>query len=91
MIGQDKFASPQEWGHWLSKQIEKEVNMAFGDLSGKTVYELKAEEFDMLFCRRCRKKPECDRSASAMSACQLLIDDGVWYDTHQSRLQPAPR
>jgi len=54
--------------------------MALKDLSGKTVYELEQEDFETLFCRRCKDYPQCPRDELKMKGCQLLVDSGL-YDT----------
>lgn len=54
--------------------------MALKDLSGKTVYELEGEDFEMLFCQHCKEYPQCPRGDLKIKSCQLLVASGV-YDT----------
>lgn len=56
--------------------------MPLKDLSGKTVYDLEPEDFEKLFCRLCRYQ-DCERSFKDMSACQLLVDTGVWDNLYR--------
>jgi len=49
------------------------------DLTGKTVYELDSEDFEKLFCRRCKENGGCPKDPRTMKVCQALIDSGIWY------------
>lgn len=57
--------------------------MMLKDLSGKTVYDLELEDFEVLFCRRCKEYEVCARAPDTQKACQALIDSNVWYQTNQ--------
>ena len=50
------------------------------DLSGKTVHDLELEDFEKLFCFRCRflKTDYCRQPDSEMEFCKRLIDCGFW-------------
>ncbi len=54
--------------------------MALTDLTGMTVYELDREDFEKLFCHRCKEYPQCPRDDLKVKVCRLLVDSGV-YDT----------
>ena len=55
--------------------------MPLKDLSGKTVYDLEREDFEKLFCRRCKEYPQCPRDELKLTGCKLLVDSGV-YDKY---------
>lgn len=52
--------------------------MPMKDLSGKTVYELELEDFEKLFCRRCKDDSACDKDPKTVNICMGLIDSGIW-------------
>ena len=54
--------------------------MPLKDLSGKTVYDLEMEDFEKLFCRRCRHQGTdyCPKPDSEMEFCKRLVDCGFW-------------
>ena len=53
------------------------------DLSQKTVYDLDQEEFNALFCRRCKQDKTCSKRLDTVKACQALVDSAVWYKTNE--------
>ena len=55
--------------------------MPLKDLSGKTIYDLEFEDFQKLFCWRCRDCGLCAKDPKTVNICMGLIDSGVW-DTH---------
>ena len=59
------------------------------DLSGKTVHDLEAEDFQMLFCNACNDRNTCDHNTKTMNVCRQLIDDGLWDTLYRSRLQAS--
>ena len=52
--------------------------MGLKDLSGKTVYDLDQEDFEKLFCRRCKENGICDKDPKTVNVCMGLIDSGIW-------------
>ncbi|MBI2851972.1 MAG: hypothetical protein HYX84_02545 [Chloroflexi bacterium] len=57
------------------------------DLSGKTVFDLGPEDFDMLYCRFCKEHPCCNQDFKTINVCQQLIDSGIWDNLYRKRLQ----
>lgn len=56
------------------------------DLTGKNVFDLKPEDFEKLFCHRCRYYPDgCRRRLGDISACKQLIDDGKWDGSYRRK------
>jgi len=55
--------------------------MALKDLSGKTVYDLEFEDFEKLYCQRCRDSGICVKDPKTVNICMQLIDNGIW-DSH---------
>ena len=55
--------------------------MPLKDLKGKTVYDLEIEDFEKLFCHRCKDDGICDKDPKTVNMCMGLIDSGVW-DSH---------
>jgi len=57
------------------------------DLKGKSVYDLEVEDFEKLFCHRCRYNngKDCFKRFRDMSVCKTLIDGGVWYQLYQTK------
>ena len=53
------------------------------DVSRKTVYNLEPDDFEALFCRRCKDFGGCTRALDTVKAYQGLIDSGVWYRTNE--------
>jgi hypothetical protein len=43
-----------------------------------TVYDLEPEDFDKLFCKRCKGEGKCSKSPTAMRICQFNVDVGIW-------------
>ena len=52
--------------------------MPLRDLSGKTVSELELDDFEMLFCWRCRKYMQCTRNNGNILECKAAVDSGLW-------------
>ena len=50
------------------------------NLSGKTIFDLDAEDFRLLFCRICKYQDECHKHSNEnISECRELVDNGSWY------------
>ena len=52
--------------------------MSLKDLSGKTANDLEQEDFEKLFCQRCREYEECPRDDLKIAGCKLLVDSGLF-------------
>ena len=44
----------------------------------KAAYDLKAEDFNKLFCCRCKGEAKCSKSLTAMKICWVNIEVGIW-------------
>ena len=61
------------------------------DLSGKTVHDLKPEDFENLYCHHCRHYPnDCYRRPRDMDACIMLIDGGMWDLLYRQKPRHIP-
>jgi len=52
--------------------------MPLKDLRGKSIYDLDREDFEKLFCQRCREYQTCDRDPKTINICMALIESGIW-------------
>ena len=52
--------------------------MPLKDLSGKTVYDLKREDFEELFCRKCHEAEDCPKDDKKLLGCKAFVDSGLW-------------
>jgi len=52
--------------------------MPLKDLTGKTVYDLEWQDFEILFCRQCKDRYVCAKDPKTINMCMGLIDSGVW-------------
>jgi len=51
--------------------------MPMKDLSGKTVYDLEPEDFEMLFCKACREYGNCQSVDIQVLTCKALVAHNV--------------
>jgi len=58
--------------------------MPLKDLSGKTVYDLEKEDFELLFCCYCREYEHCPRDEKKILGCKAFIDSGLWGDFYRN-------
>lgn len=59
--------------------------MPLKDLSGKTLYDLEKEDFEKLFCHRCKDCGICVKDPKTINICMGLIASGVWYGHFRKR------
>ena len=52
--------------------------MGLKDLSGKSVHDLDWEDFEKLFCQRCRYQESCVATMVQVNGCKTLVDTGLW-------------
>lgn len=48
------------------------------NLSSKTACDLDPEDFEKLFCWRCREYEECQRKDTNIISCEAFVDSGLW-------------
>ncbi len=54
------------------------------DLTGKTVYDLEREDFEILYCWDCKDRRRCSKDQRTVVVCKFLVDSGI-FDRHLRR------
>jgi len=52
--------------------------MSIKNIIDKTVYDIEPEDFEKLFCLRCKDEKGCSKSVAATAICRVSVDLGIW-------------
>ena len=54
------------------------IQMPLRDILDKTAHDIEPEDFDRLFCPRCKGEGKYSKSPMAMTICRVNVEVGIW-------------